>query len=91
MADLVNPITADGDYDLDMPSNRADIIVTGTFGGGTLKLQAINPVDDAVADVADASWTAAATVVYNGANQNKIRFNLAGATTPSINVSVRKA
>jgi len=70
------------------PRNYVGLVrvsLTGTFGGGTFKMQAEDP-SGAFVDVAGTSRTAVDDFLIDfppGA-QNKIRGDLSGATTPAL-------
>lgn len=68
-------------------SGIAIVIVSGTFGGGTAQIQIEDEGGNAVA-VSNGSGTSAFTrQVHCGSF--RVRVNLTGATSPSLNVSHR--
>ena len=99
MADLpaTGFITADGDYDVKLPSDRNEVIIAGDtsgsnngFDGGTIDIKAVHPVDgtDTVANekltapVANGTGiTSDFTRIYKGQKGLKLRFTLSNADT----------
>lgn len=61
------------------------VSLTGTFGGGTFKIQAEDP-SGAFVDVALTSRTAADDFIidFPAGSENKIRGDLSGSTTPAL-------
>lgn len=61
------------------------VSLTGTFGGGTFKMQAEDPTGVFV-DVAGSDRTAADDFIidFPPGGQNKLRGDLSGATTPAL-------
>lgn len=59
--------------------------LTGGFGGGTAKLQALDP-SGAYVDVAGGSFTAATDTLFDFPEyaQNQLRVNINGSTTPTL-------
>lgn len=83
-----NNITADGEYHINSNFNYATVLITGDFGGGTLKYQASFNDTDYV-DVPYTTITADA--IYNistGTPHGK--FVLTGATNPNIKLWVKQ-
>lgn len=66
------------------------VALSGTFGGGTAKLQVQDPAGNWV-DVAGASWTAVVDTLisYPVGSRQEARINLAGATAPSLVVVMK--
>ena len=92
MADLPadGDITADGDYDFDIPGPLTDLTVTGSFGSGTVTLKAINPQDSNAGDIPGGVFVAAFSTVLEGATSLRGRITVAGSTNPTINVFIAK-
>lgn len=80
-------LTADGDTDVKQFVGPVRVVISGGFGGGTAKVQAIDPGGIAV-DVVDGSFTAAADKLFDfPANSlNIVSVNLAGSTAPVLAV-----
>ena len=90
MANFIPPstITADGSYELNTRFSREHLLTfKGSFGGGTLTMTAYNDASAAYESVDGGSWTAADEVTFT-APSGSIRLTLAGATAPSIAVSL---
>ncbi len=64
--------------------------LTGTFGGGTAKLQSKDP-KGVVVDVANGSFTAATDTLFDFPVQsvNDLKVNLSGSTTPVLAVWIQ--
>ena len=69
-------------------SGKMVVIVAGTFGGGTASAQIEDEGGNWV-NITDGSGTSAFTKVINCADF-RIRVSLAGATAPSLNVSMKE-
>ena len=84
-----NPLTADDTYTLDGLVAGKSYLVTlyGDFGGGTLTLKYPDPTTGAIRTPENADYTenAELTVLMPS---TQLRFVLAGATDPSVAVSV---
>jgi hypothetical protein len=74
-------------FDIDL------FLASATFGGGTLTLQLSPDFGQTWLDVPGASWTSGSANAYRGTVKlyasGRIRFNLAGATSPNVQVSAR--
>lgn len=93
MADLPSDgnITADGDYDIKVEGGiRYDVIITGTFGGGTVVVSEQNPAKTDQFGVISTSTaiTSDFSDVLLCRNGATIRFNLNGATAPDLYVHI---
>ena len=64
--------------------------LTGSFGGGTAKLQAKDP-SDAWVDVAEGSFAVATDTIFDFPDhtQNQIRVDISGSTTPALVVWIQ--
>lgn len=66
------------------------LTITGTFGGGTAKLQ-FKDVDDVVVDVPGASFTAVTATLYDYSvfRSNELRVDLSGSTSPDLGITIQ--
>lgn len=66
--------------------------LSGSFGGGTAKLQAKDP-SGAWVDVAGGSFTIAADQLFDFPEhtQNQLRVNMAGSTTPTLVIWIQSS
>ena len=83
-----NPITADGDYDVEWYSGRSGVFgAAGTFGGGTLKLQ--YKVGETWVDFTGSSLTEDGGFEFVSPVAD-VQVALSGATSPNINVVITR-
>jgi hypothetical protein len=64
------------------------VIATGGFGGGTLKLQFLAEDQTTWTDFPGASWTAAAAQQIAVEGPKKFRYDMSGATTPTVTLEL---
>lgn len=78
-------LTADGTTDIKTFVGPVRLSLTGTFGGGTAKLQVRDPGGTFV-DVANGSFTAATDTLFDFPEQssNDLQIDLSGSTTPAL-------
>ena len=78
-------LTADGQTPTFRATGTVHISLTGSFGGGTAKLQARTPRGSWV-DIAEASFTYAVNKLcdFPGGAETDIRIDLSSATAPSL-------
>ncbi len=78
-------LTADGDTDTKQFVGPVRLSLTGTFGGGTAKLQA-KDLSAAFIDIANGSFTAATDTIFDfpEGSRNFLKVNIAGSTTPAL-------
>lgn len=85
---LFEAATADGNSTaVEWPGGKGTFAAWGTFGAGTAKLQWSPDGGTTWLDVSSASLTANGYINFEIA-PGKLRANLAGATTPSLNAAV---
>jgi len=83
-----NTITADGDYEINTRFSRKHLLtLKGVFGGGTMTMYAFNDASGDYEGVDGGSWTDEAEITFD-APSDKIRLNLASATSPEIAVTL---
>lgn len=85
-------LTADGSTAaVSHPGTRVHVVIVGTWGTGTAKLQFLDDQATPVwTDVAGASWTADTATVIELANTGyTFRINLAGATSPDLDITLK--
>lgn len=89
MAQLINPITADGDYEFTIPASVGSISISGNFGGGTITgAWSLNNIDYIV----DPDINFTSDVIFNYLTAAiYVRLTLTGATNPSLKVLARSA
>ena len=78
-------LAADGQTDVKIFVGPVWLSLTGTFGGGTAKLQARDP-SGAFVDINNGSFTAVTDTRFDfpdGAS-NQLQIDLAGSTTPAL-------
>jgi hypothetical protein len=86
MAEVTNPITADGDYPIDVyEGSRYALAVNYTAGTGTIKLQWV--FDEGNMDIPGASFTADGAVEIVAVSR-KLNVNVASASSLSANVHI---
>lgn len=78
-------LSADGATTAKTFVGRVRLSLTGTFGGGTAKLQAEDP-GGAFVDVANGSFTAVTDTLFDfpEPSSNKLKIDLSGSTTPAL-------
>ena len=78
-------ITADGQTTGVDHYGPVRLSITGGFGGGTVKLQALDP-SNAWVDIAGASFTAVTDTLYDfpAASKTTLRVDVNGSTTPTL-------
>lgn len=81
-------LTSNGNADFNAPASKVSFKIDGTWGGGTMTINVLNPESGNYIQVTDASYTADVTDVIEGSKRDKIRFTLSGATAPNLNISV---
>ncbi len=83
-------LSADDDTDAKRYGGPVRLSLTGTFGGGTAKLQSVDPSGVAV-DVAGGLFTAITDTYFDFplAASNVLTVNLAGSTTPALVVWIQ--
>jgi hypothetical protein len=91
MAQTYN-LTADGSTAALQTNGVVNVAAYGTFGGGTLTIQASYDGGTTYFDLTDAN-SAAGAFTANGAlnvevGEADLRFTLAGSTSPNLNISV---
>lgn len=85
-------LTADGNTtSVRSVGTRVHVLISGTWGGGTAKLQFLDDQSTPVwTDVTGASWTAdTATVVELAPADYDFRINLASSTSPDLDITLR--
>jgi hypothetical protein len=81
---VIQTLSADGNSSSVAVAHKVHVHLSGTFGGGTAKVQ-FQGEDGTWRDIAGASYTAAADeIIELGRSQYNIRVNLASATGPSL-------
>lgn len=85
-----NPITADGDYDLPVMPEGKEVLMTakGDYDGGTLTLKHWDHPSETWKDVIDGAFTADTETRFIPVESGKCRLTLAGATAPSISITL---
>ena len=88
---MLDKLEADGSSRLfQVGGSGCHVGLSGSFGGGTITVEKNTPsgwvdlLDEGVA----ITYTAAADELYNLFDKDQIRFTLAGATSPAIDISV---
>ena len=71
--------------EVDHSGGKLDVIVAGTFGGGTATMQARYVGTATWVPLSNGVWTAPEVRVLETVRPCKLRFDLTGATTPSLN------
>lgn len=90
MSKVFDGATADGNSASDAvrpaANSKVEIVATGTFGSGTVRLQ--QAVDNALSEWVNkgTGLTAAGSEVIEIIDPNPIRVNISGSTAPSLNV-----
>lgn len=80
-------LTADGNAVLKKIRNTASITISGTYGGGTAKIQVCNTEDGTFMDVDNGDFTSGSNAkIVNWSGY--VRVNLSGSTTPSLLVTL---
>ena len=82
-------MTADGTYTVDQlqPGRQHLVTIFGTWGGGTITVQFLDPVSEVARDSANNTFTADAEFVFL-VPSNAVQFVLADATDPSLSISI---
>lgn len=77
-------LSANGDTDARTYIGPVRVVFSGTFGGGTAKVQARDP-SGAVVDVVNGSFSAVADKIFDfpAGESNVLSVNLAGSTSPA--------
>lgn len=85
-------LTADGQTEWKKYIGPVVLIVTGTIGGGTVKLQQ-KDVDDVVVDIPGGSFTDVTSTIFDFPVEasNELRVDLSGSTTPDLGVTIQVA
>ena len=83
-------LSANGDTEEVLVHGACHFHVSGTFGGGTCKLQ-VEDNNGVFQDIANASHTVAADQIVRFPQRARsvVKANLSGATTPSVTVMIR--
>jgi len=79
-------LTADGATATFVIPREARVHLTGSFGGGTLTLQGNS--SGTFEDLVGTAQTAAADFIFDSVGEGTFQFDLAGATTPDIDITV---
>jgi hypothetical protein len=92
MAALPNPplLVADGDYDIpNLPRGHKYLLTAkGTWGGGTLTVKFNNGQGAAFEAVDGGALTSALTEITITVPSDTLRLSLAGATAPSLQITL---
>ncbi len=83
-------LSADGDTLVDTYFGPVHLSITGGFGGGTAKLQIVDPSGAAI-DVAGGSFTAITDTYFDfpPGTRNQLTVNVASSTTPTLVIIIR--
>ena len=86
----IETLSADGNTTAQKVGGPVRLSLTGTFGGGTAKLQSITPAGNWV-DVANGSFTAVTDTLFDFPVQanNELRVNIASSTSPALVVWIQ--
>lgn len=76
-------LTADGTTATYSAKASLRLSLTGGFGGGTAKLQAVDPAGNFV-DVANGAFTSATDTIFDFPEQTQVRVDISGSTTPTL-------
>jgi len=82
--------TSDGAQDTQWSGGKGIIHVTGTFGGGTVKMLTSMDGESTYLEHADGIFTSEASKLFTLANRTRIRIELTGATSPDLTISLDK-
>jgi len=85
-----NPVTADGDYAFSVTAGKEYAIsMNGTFGGGAFSVQFDYTNDDSGSyqTIPSGSITSNSSFIFY-AHSRTMNINVAGATSPSVNVRI---
>jgi ribosomal protein L21E len=86
---MIQTLSADGNSSAITTNDKVHVHLSGSFGGGTAKVQYMGE-NGTWYDIAGASYTAAADeIIELGKSQYNLRVNLASSTTPSLVVNLR--
>lgn len=81
-------ITANGDHHVELGSGEYGMTFTGDFGGGTLSVRYYDGVNTPK-EYDNGNFTAAGGYIYMVTTE-KVILNLSGATSPSIQVRIKR-
>lgn len=87
---LIDTLSADGNSETFRADGSYDTVVflIGDFGGGTAKIQASPDNGTTFVDLANSSFTAAGVKNIILPRETILRVNLAGATSPDLDIHV---
>lgn len=78
-------LSADGSTDwVELPEGVCSLLLGGTWGSGTAKLQVQQADGSTAQDGTSASWTADVVTKIDLGGGGKVRVNLSGATDPAL-------
>lgn len=89
MKGLQQTLTADGKSDEFTANGSFRVSATGTFGGGSLTLEEDLRGDDSWTTVDRTADTADVGYIVDGLVVSRYRFDLTGATSPSITITTK--
>ena len=83
-------LAADGQTSAVTTTGPVHVSLTGTFGGGTAKLQVQDPADNWI-DVAGTSKTAVDdyTISFPAGSKSVVRIDISGSTTPALVIVIK--
>ena len=82
-------LTADGQTEVFDGYTSFRVHAEGTFGGGTLTIEEDIRNDGNFVTIDDSAKQEDADFIMDGLTRGKYRFDLSGATTPSIEITVK--
>ena len=86
---MLQTLAVDGNSNSISTADKVHCHVSGTFGGGTAKVQ-FKDEGGTWRDIAGAAYTSAADeLIELGSSQYDLRVNLAGSTSPALVVILR--
>lgn len=89
MPALVNPITEDGEYILEViPGRSYLVLINGTFGSGTVTMTYLDDSDGTYKPIADAEWTANAENTIEICPSRSLKFTVADSADAEITVQL---
>lgn len=83
-------LTADGNTAARVYVGPVKLSITGSFGGGTAKLQVRDP-SGALVDIANGGFTSATDTIFDfpDNSSNVLSVNVAGSTTPALAIWIQ--